>query len=227
MEDHQEILQDADKKSAVKEENEDSMRIQDDTQSAFGDPAAKDKHMGIRDGPDPRLQFLQEFREMIIERKDRSDEKNLPVEGLSRVHTGKDPPMSFVKNPPGMQEEYYVRRFLHNTAELDADIVELIVKEGGVTKLEVLQCLTVEDLLGWRTPKVKARYIILEAVPKMLREIQELHDQDTSVPPHAMSMLHVNAPIVINSPAHDSLMILLSMRAMNILLHRLSGAIQL
>ena len=45
MEDHQEILQAEDKKSAVKEENEDSMRIQDDTQSAFGDPAAKDKHI--------------------------------------------------------------------------------------------------------------------------------------------------------------------------------------
>ena len=136
---------------------------------------------------------------MIIERKDRSDEKNLPVEGLSRVHTGKDPPMSFVQNPPGMQDEYYVRNFLHNTAELDADIVDLIVKEGGVTKLEFFKYITVEDLLGWGTPRAKARYLMLEAVPRMLKEIQELHDQDTSVPPPAVSMLHVDTPVVIKS----------------------------
>ena len=59
MEDHQEILQDEDKKSAVKDKNEDSMRIQDDTQLAFGDPAAKDRRMRIPDDPDVRDQFLR------------------------------------------------------------------------------------------------------------------------------------------------------------------------
>ena len=207
MEDHQEILQDEDKKSAVKDKNEDNMRIQDDTQLAFGDPAAKDRRMRIRDDPDVRDQFLLAFREMMDEGKGSSDYKNMPVEGLPRVPSGKDPPVSWktiLQNPPGMPDEYYVRCFLHTTAELDEDIVDLIVKEGGATKLEVLKCLTVEDLMGWHTPKVKARYIIQEAVPKMLKEIQELHDQDTSVPPHAVSMLHVDAPVVINSltPVH-------------------------
>ena len=35
----------------------------------------------------------------------------------------------------------------------------------------------------------------------MLKELQKLHDQDISIPPHAVSMLHVDAPVVINSPA--------------------------
>ena len=58
MEDHQEKLQDEDKKSAVKDKNEDNMRIQDDTHWAFGDPDDKDRKMGIKDDPDVRDQFL-------------------------------------------------------------------------------------------------------------------------------------------------------------------------
>ena len=69
MEDHPEKLQDEDKKSAVKDKNEDNMRIQDDTQWAFGDPAAKDRRMRIQDDPDVRDSFLQAFREMIDEGK--------------------------------------------------------------------------------------------------------------------------------------------------------------
>ena len=65
-----------------------------------------------------------------------------------------------------------------------------------MTKLELFQCLNVEDLIEWNTPKAKARYLIQVAVPRMLKE---LHDQGTS--PHAMSMLHVDAPVVITSPA--------------------------
>ena len=65
MEDHQEMLQDEDTQSAVKDKNADNMRIQDDTQWAFGDPAAKDRRMRIPDDPDVRDQFLQAFREMI------------------------------------------------------------------------------------------------------------------------------------------------------------------
>ena len=205
MEDHQEKLQDEDKKSAVKDKNEDNMRIHDDTQWAFGDPAAKDRRMRIQDDPDVRDSFLQAFREMIDEGKGSSDYKNMLVEGLPRVPSGKDPPVSWkttLQNSPGMPDEYYVRCFLHTSAQLDEDIVDLIVKEGGVTKLEVFECLTVEDLLGWGIPKVKARYLIQKAVPRMLKEIQKLHDQDISIPPHAVSMLHVDAPVVINSPAH-------------------------
>ena len=107
MEDHPEKLQDEDKKSAVKDKNEDNMRIQDDTQWAFGDPAAKDRRMRIQDDPDVRDSFLQAFREMIDEGKGSSDYKNMLVEGLPRVPSGKDPPVSWkttLQNSPGMPD---------------------------------------------------------------------------------------------------------------------------
>ena len=138
--------------------------------------------MRIPDDPDVRDQFLQAFREMIDAGKGSPDYKNMLVGGLPRVPSGKDPPVAWktiLKNSPGMPDEYYVRCFIHTSAQLDDDIVDSIVKEGGVAKLGFFKYLTVEDLLGWRTPRAKARYLIHEAVPRMLKEIQELHDQDT------------------------------------------------
>ena len=199
------MWQDEDTQTAFKDKHEANMRIQDDTHRAFGDPAEKDSKMRIQEDPDVRDQFLLEYREMLGEGDGRSDNKNMLVEGLPRVPSGKDPPVLWktnLQNPSNMTDEYYVRCFLHNSAQLDADIVDLIVKEGGVTKLEVFEYLTVEDLLGWGIPKVKARYLIQKDVPRMLKELQKLHDQDISIPPHAVSMLHVDAPVVINSPAH-------------------------
>ena len=198
------MSQEEDTQTAFNEKKDDNMRIQDDTHRAFGDPDEKDRKMGIKethwafgdpdekarkmrikDDPDVRDQFLQAFRDMV-------------GEGMPRVPSGTDPPVS---NPPALPDTYYVRRFIQHSAELDDAIVDLIVKEGGVTKLEFFKHITVEDLLEWGTPRAKARYLLLEAVPRMMKEIQELHDQDTSVPSHAMSMLHVDAPVVINSPA--------------------------
>ena len=104
MEDHQEMLQDEDTQSAVKDKNADNMRIEDDTQWAFGDPAAKDRRMGIPDDLDVRDQFLQAFREMIDAGKGSPDSKNMLVEGLPRVPSGKDPPVAWktiLKNSPG------------------------------------------------------------------------------------------------------------------------------
>ena len=198
------MWQDEDTQTAFKDKHEANMRIQDDTHRAFGDPAEKDSKMRIQEDPDVRDQFLLAFREMLDEGDGRSDNKNMLVEGLPRVPSGKDPPVlrkTNLQNPSDMTDEYSVRRFLQNSAKLEEAIVDLIVKEGGVTELELFKYLTVEDLLGWRTPIVKARYLIQEAVPRLLKELQKLHDQDISIPPHAVSMLHVDAPVVINSPA--------------------------
>ena len=142
------MLQDEDTQSAFKDKNEDNMRIQDDTHWAFGDPAEKDRKMRIKDDPDVRDQFLQAFRDMLVEGEGRSYYKNMLVEGPPRVPSGKDPPVSWkttLQNPPDMTDEYYVRRFLHNSAQLDEAIVDSIVKEGGVTKLELFKYLTVGD----------------------------------------------------------------------------------
>ena len=138
---------------AFEDEKDRKMRIKDDTQGAFGDP-------------DIREQFLQEFRAMRLGDEGRSPPKNL--EGSPRILSGKDPPEGLDKDPPEGQditEENAVRQFLHQTAKLDAAIVDLIVTEGGVTKLEILRYLTVEDLIKWRTPFIKAWYLINEAGP--------------------------------------------------------------
>ncbi len=50
-----------------------------------------------------------------------------------------------------------MQAFLHNSVNLDQVIVDLIINEGGVTKLAVLKYLTVEDLLRWNTPFVMAQ----------------------------------------------------------------------
>ncbi len=77
-----------------------------------------------------------------------SSPKNL--EGPSRISSGKE-----LAEGSESTDEIAVRKFLHNSvfkSKLDGAIVDLIVEDGGVTKLDVLEYLTLEDLLRWKTP---------------------------------------------------------------------------
>ena len=90
MEDHQEMLQDEDTQSAVKDKNADNMRIEDDTQWAFGDPAAKDRdeqkkkgqaggqHTGPRELRDDELELM--YAQLTGPRELRDDELELMYE---------------------------------------------------------------------------------------------------------------------------------------------------
>ena len=139
---------------------------------------------------------LKAFRDMLNGEERPSSPENL--EGPLRISSGKDPPDYGPSGGPESTDERAVRTFLHNSAHLDEVIVDLIIKEGGVTKLAVLKYLTVEDLLRWKTPFVMARYLIEEAVPTMLRDLQSLN-KETTVTHVLMNQKHVHASVVNNS----------------------------
>ncbi len=89
-----------------------------------------------------------------------------------------------------------MRIFLHNSV-IDGVLVDLIINEGGVTKLAVVKYLTVEDLLRWKTPIAIARYLIEEAIPTMLRAMQT-PTKETPVT-HVLMNQHVHASVVSHS----------------------------
>ena len=103
-------------------------RIQDDTHETFGDPD----------------DTLSAFRAMLHEDEYSSSPKQ-PADS-PQIPSGKDPPES-----QDIADEHAVRKFLHQSAKFDKAIVDSII-EGGVTKLTIFECLTVEGLLRWRTP---------------------------------------------------------------------------
>ena len=144
------------------------------------------------------------FSTMLNEDESTSSPKNMGAP--LRISSGKDPPDHGPSGGSESTDERAVRTFLHNSVNLDEAIVDLIVKEGGVTKLAVLKYLTVEDLLRWKTPIVMARYLIEEAVPTLLRDIQA-HTKEAPVTHHVlMNQRHADASVVNNShvaPAHE------------------------
>ena len=84
---------------------------------------------------------LKAFRDMLKGEDRPSSPANL--EGSLRISSGKDPPDYGPSGGPKSTDERAVRAFLHNSVHLDDAIVDLIIKEGGVTKLAVLKYLTV------------------------------------------------------------------------------------
>ena len=144
-------------------------KIDDDTRVAFA--AETEGKMWIPEDTfeDPDI-TLKAFRDMLNGEERPSSPENL--EGPLRISSGKDPPDYGPSGGPESTDERAVRTFLHNSVHLDEVIVDLIIKEDGVTKLAVLKYLTVEDLLRWKTPFVMARYLTEEAVPTMLRDLQ-------------------------------------------------------
>ena len=140
---------------------------------------------------------------MLNEDESTSSPKNLGAP--LRISSGKDPPDHGPSGGSESTDERAVRTFLHNSVKLDGVIVDLIIKEGDVTKLAVLKYLTVEDLLRWKTPIVMARYLIEEAVPTMLRDIHaHTTPKETPVPHHVLNPRHVPASVMNHShvPAH-------------------------
>ena len=122
-------------------------KTDDDTQRAFADETEGKKRIPEDTFEDPDI-TLKAFRDMLNEDESTS----------SRISSGKDPPDHGPSGGSDSTDERAVRTFLHNSVKLDRAIVELIITEGGVTKLAVLKYLTVEDLLRWKTPIVMARY---------------------------------------------------------------------
>ena len=166
-------------------------KTDDDTQRAFADETEGKKRIPEDTFEDPDI-TLKAFRDMLNEDESTS----------SRISSGKDPPDHGPSGGSDSTDERAVRTFLHNSVKLDKAIVELIITEGGVTKLAVLKYLTVDDLLRWKTPIVMARYLIEEAVPTMLRDIQvHTTPKETPVPhPVLMNSRHVPASVMNNSP---------------------------
>jgi len=127
------------------------------------------------------------------------EDPDITLKAFREMLQGKDPPDHGPSGGTESTDERAVRTFLHNSVHLHEAIVDLIIKEGGVTKLAVLKSLTVEDLIRWKTPFVMARYLIEEAVPMMLRDVQSQH-KETPVNPVLMTQHHVPAYVVNNSP---------------------------
>ena len=171
-------------------------KTDDDTQRAFADETEGKKRIPEDTFEDPDITL--KACDMLNE--DESTDKNLGAP--LRISSGKDPPDHGPSGGSDSTDERAVRTFLHNSVKLDKAIVELIITEGGVTKLAVLKYLTVEDLLRWKTPIVMARYLIEEAVPTMLRDIQvHTTPKETLVPhPVLMNSRHVPASVMNNSP---------------------------
>jgi len=123
---------------AVAMETEGKMWVQEDPHELFEDPDIT----------------LKAFREMLQGEDRLSSPETLS--GPSRISSGKDPPDHGPSGGTESTDERAVRTFLHNSVHLHEAIVDLIIKEGGVTKLAVLKYLTVEDLIRWKTPFVMA-----------------------------------------------------------------------
>jgi len=144
---------------------------------------------------------LKAFREMLNGEDSLSSPEDL---GIS---SGKDPPDHGPSGGPDSTDERAVRTFLHTAVKLNDVIVDLIIKEGGVTQLAVLESLTLEDLLRWKTPIVMARYLIEKAVPTMLRDLHghTSSAKETQVHNPVLMTRHVPASVVNIShvaPAH-------------------------
>jgi len=174
---------------AVAMETEGKMWVQEDPHELFEDPDIT----------------LKAFREMLNGEDGLSSPENL--RGPSRISSGKDPPDHGPSGGPDSTDEKAVRTFLHTAVKLNGAIVDLIIKEGGVTQLAVLESLTLEDLLRWKTPIVMARYLIEKAVPTMLRDLHGHTSsvKETSVHNHVLMTRHVPASVVNVShvaPAH-------------------------
>ena len=114
-------------------------KTDDDTRIAFADETEGKKRIPEDTFEDPDI-TLKAFRDMLNEDESTS----------SRISSGKDPPDHGPSGGSDSTDERAVRTFLHNSVKLDRAIVELIITEGGVTKLAVLKYLTVEDLLRWK-----------------------------------------------------------------------------
>jgi len=166
---------------AVAMETEGKMWVQEDPHELFEDPDIT----------------LKAFREMLQGEDRLSSPETLS--GPSRIHSGTDPPDHGPSGGTESTDERAVRTFLRNSVHLHEAIVDRIITEGGVTKLAVLKYVTVEDLIRWKTPFVMARYLIEEAVPMMLRDVQSQH-KETHVNPVLMTQQHVHASVVNNSP---------------------------
>ena len=178
-------------------------KIDDDTRAAFD--AETEGKMWIPDDTGEMLEdpdiTLKAFREMLQGEDRLSSPETLS--GSSRVSSDKDPPDHGPSGGTESTDERDVRAFLHNSVHLHEAIVDLIIKEGGVTKLAVLKSLTVEDLIRWKTPFVMARYLIEEAVPMMLRDVQSQH-KETPVNPVLMTQHHVPCLLYTSPSPRDS-----------------------
>ena len=176
----------------------------DDTRAAFADETERKMWIPEDTFEDPDI-TLKAFRDMLKSGKDPPeygekmlDDPDITLKairkGEERISSGNNLPNDGPFGGLASTDERVVRTFLHNSVQLDGVIVDLIIKEGGVTKLAVLKSLTVDDLLRWKTPIVMARYLIEEAVPTMLREIQA-HTKETPVT-NVLMTKHVPASVV-------------------------------
>ena len=184
-------------------------KTDDDTRVAFADETEGKMRIPEDTFEDPDI-TLKAFRDMLNGEEKPSPLKNL--EGPLQISSGTDPPGT---DPPdygpsgGLDstDERAVRTFLHTAVKLNDVIVDLIITEGGVTQLAVLEYLTLEDLLRWKTPIVMARYLIEKAVPTMLRGLHghTSLSKETHVHNPVLMTRHVPASVMNIShvaPAH-------------------------
>ncbi len=112
-------------------------KIDDDTRVAFA--AETEGKMWIPEDTDETLKdpdiTLKEFRDMPKGENRPSSPKNLG--GPLRISSGNDPPDYGPSGGLESTDARAVRTFLQNW--LDEAIVDLIIKEGGVTQLPVLK----------------------------------------------------------------------------------------
>ena len=101
-----------------------------------------------------------------------------------------------------------MRKFLRS-AQLEQDIAEAIMSQGGLRRLSLFKFLKVKDLTEKERsiispkviPLVQARYLILEAVPKILQELMET--PQASRPAESLPV-SVDASRMIDLHAHDA-----------------------
>ena len=174
-------------------------KTDDDTRVAFADETEGKMRIPEDTFEDPDI-TLKAFREMLNGEDRLSSPENLG--GSPQISSGKDPPdhgpFGGPESTDECTDERAVRTFLHTAVKLDDVIVDLIIREGGVTQLAVLEYLTLEDLLRWKTPIVMARYLIEKAVPTMLRDLHghTSSAKETQVHNPVLMTRHVPASVV-------------------------------
>ena len=113
-----------------------------------------------------------------------------------------------IQDPLDNVDAAAVRKFLRS-AQLEQDIVDAIMSQGGLRRLSIFKFLKVEDLTEKERsiispkviPLVQTRYLILEAVPKMLQELMET--PQASRPAQSLTV-SVDASRMIDLHAHDA-----------------------
>ena len=130
------------------------------------------------------------------------------VPGGTHLPNGTGDDFQTIQDPLDNVDATAVRKVLRS-AQLEQDIVEALISQGGLKSLSLFKFLEVEDLTEKERsiispkviPKVQARYLIHEAVPKM---IQELKENTQASRPAASSRVSVDASRMIDLHAHDA-----------------------